>query len=666
MASLVPIALMLQILHMHQNGYIYKRLPPIANHILVVIYLGICIYAFYHFFMEYEQISIYRQGSYTREDFIMGLLVFLLVMELSRVAHTELFWVNVVLVFYTLWGYLSPIDFFWHPGTSFYRVITSSTVELSTGIYGMYAQIALTTIGAFLLLAAAARGFDAQGAMVSFMRRIAGKSRQTIPQTAVLASSAVGMISGSGAANATVVGAFTIPLMKRYGVPGEFAGAVETAASMGGLIMPPVMAVAGFVMAEFLGVSYWSVMLRGFALAFIYYSTLSLSVYLLSVRLMPSTPIEKTTLPIYEQIKTAIFFLGIIFLTILMGVFNYGEQLAGLYTGAFMFWLLILLFLYFKYVRKDPATDKDSLFANVRIMIETHAEMTSYLTLLLATLGIMVGLFTVTGFINRMGGMLLRIGEFHIIALILMAWVFGWLVGAGLPPTATYIVLAVIIVDPMRKIGIDPWIAHFFCFLLAVWGELSPPTSLAAAVSARIAEASFIRTMLEALKLCVPITFMTFAIFIRSSLVVNPGWMQIADMLLVAIACCGITFAIFGRFVRNRGSDVMWRAALALASFVVMFHPDGTVSLAMAVIVLPATVYGVMRHQIIAPPKSEPQPRYKGWEVFLSREREDLFAGGTLIDQVRRTDNPSAWRCGLALRFRRSVQPGKVPGQWTM
>jgi len=606
-ASLVPIALMLRILHMHKNGPIYKRLSLRVNLIIVVIYLCICLYAFYHFFMEYEQIAIWRQGSYTKEDFIMGLLVFLLVMELSRVEHSELFWMNVVLVVYTLWGYLSPIDFFWHPGTSFYRIITSSTVEISTGIYGQYAQIALTTIAAFLLLAAAARGFDAQGAMVSFMRRIAGKSRQTIPQTAVLASSAVGMISGSGAANATVVGSFTIPLMKRYGIPGEFAGAVETAASMGGLIMPPVMAVAGFVMAEYLGVSYWSVMLRGFALAFIYYSTLSLSVYLLSVRLMPATPIEATTQPIYDQIKTAIFFIGIIFLTFLMGVLNYGEQLAGLYTGAFMFALLILLYLYFKYLRKDPAAEKDELFANVRIMIETHAEMTSYLLLLLSTLGIMVGLFTVTGFINRMGGIMLRVGEFHVVALILMAWVFGWLVGAGLPPTATYIVLAVIIVDPMRKLGIDPWVAHFFCFLLAVWGELSPPTSLAAAVSARIAEASFVKTMFEALKLCAPITIMTFAIFTRSNLVVNPGWMQIADMLLVAIACCGLTFAIFGRISGNRGSDIMLRAAFALASFAILFHPNEQVSLAVAAITLPATIYGVRRHQIIAPPKGEPQ-----------------------------------------------------------
>jgi TRAP transporter 4TM/12TM fusion protein len=606
-AYLVPICLILQILHMHKNGFIYKKLPPLANHILVVVYIAICCYVLYHFFMEYEQIAIWRQGSYTREDFISGLLIFLLVMELSRIAHDELFWMNVVLVFYTIWGYLSPVDFFWHPGTSFYRVVTSSTVEFSTGIYGQYAQIALTTIAAFLLLAAAARGFDAQGAMVSFMRRIAGKSRQTIPQTAVLASSAVGMISGSGAANATVVGSFTIPLMKRYGMPGEIAGAIETSASMGGLIMPPVMAVAGFVMAEFLGVSYWSVSLRGFALAFIYYVTLSLSIYLLSVRLMPSTPIDSITLPLYDQLKTAIFFLGIIFLTILMGVLSYGEQLAGLYTGAFMFGLLILLYLYFKYVRKDPAADKDALWANIRIMIETHAEMTSYLLLMLATLGIMVGLFTVTGFINRMGGMLLRVGEFHVVALILMAWVFGWLVGAGLPPTATYIVLAVIIVAPMRKLGIDPWVAHFFCFLLAVWGELSPPTSLAAAVSARIAEANFVKTMWGALRLCAPITFMTFAIFTRSNLVVNPGWMQISDMLLVTISCCGLTCAMFGRFVANRGSDLMWRAALALASFVVMFHPDDTVSLAMAVVVLPATVYGVIRHQIIAPPKGEPE-----------------------------------------------------------
>jgi TRAP-type uncharacterized transport system fused permease subunit len=346
------------------------------------------------------------------------------------------------------------------------------------------------------------------------------------------------------------------------------------------------------------------VVLRGFALAFVYFVTLSLSVYLLSVRLLPADPVATPPVAVYDRVKTGIFLLSIGFLILLMGWFGLGALRAALYTAAFMFGLLLAAFFYFKYGMKDPALAGESLLGNVRLTIETHAEMTSYLTLLLATLGIMIGLFTVTGFVNRMGGTLLHLGEWHIIALILMAWVFGWLVGAGLPPTATYIILAVIIVDPMRKLGIDPWVAHFFAFLLAVWGELSPPTSLTAAVASRIAEASFMRTMWEALKLCLPITFMSFAIFVRSDIVVNPGWVQVLDTFLVAVATCGVTCAIFGRFADNPGANMMLRAALALASFVVMLHPDGNVALAMAVLVLPATVVGVWRHRHIAPPKT--------------------------------------------------------------
>ena len=153
--------------------------------------------------------------------------------------------------------------------------------------------------------------------------------------------------------------------------------------------------------------------------------------------------------------------------------------------------------------------------------------MTSYLTLLLATLGIMIGLFTVTGFINRMGAMLLDLGAWNVVAMVFMAWIFGWLAGAGLPPTATYIIGAVVIVRPLQELGINPWVAHFFVFLLSVWGELSPPTSLTAAVSARIANASFLRTMYEALKICAPITLMTFAIFTRSDMVVTRAGAQV-------------------------------------------------------------------------------------------------------------------------------------------
>ena len=609
-SRLLPIALVLQILFMYQNDFLYKWLPAIANHVLVAVYIGICVYAFVYFYLYYEDIAIWRQGSYTTQDFIVGLLMFLLVMELSRLAHPTLFWVNFGLVLYTLFGYLSPLDFFWHPGTSFYRVVTSSTVEMSNGIYGIYGQIALTLIAAFLLLAAVANGFGAQSAMIRVMQRLAGNSRQMVPQAAVMGSLSIGMVSGSGSANAVVVGSITIPLMKRYGVPPVFAAATETAASMGGLIMPPMMGVGAFLMSEFLGVPYWDVVIRGFALALTYYGALAFAVYLICVRLLPREAIDAPKVPAYHQIKTSIFFLAVVFLMVLMGWVGMGELLAALYTAAFMFVLLLANYLYFKYRLKDPAVGEETFLRNVRLSIETHADMTSYLTLLLATLGIMIGLFTVTGFINRMGGMLLDLGSWNIIALVLMSFVFGWLVGMGLPPTATYIIGAVVIVGPLTKLGVNPWVAHFFVFLISVWGELSPPTSLTAAISARIAEASFMQTMWEALRICLPITLMTFAIFSRSEMVVHPGWTQVGSTLVVMIGTCGTALGMFGRLVENTATDLLLRAALILAAFFALFYPDDTVSAVVAAFVLAATIVGVVRHRRIAPQKGTltPQP----------------------------------------------------------
>lgn len=601
-AYLLPITIVLQTLFMVREKDLYPLLPHRLNQAIVVLYSVIAAYAFWHFFWEFEDIAIYRQGSYTREDFVCGLLMFLLVMELSRLVHPALFWINIVLIAYTLFGYLSPIDFFWHPGTSFYRIVTSSTVEMSTGIYGIYGQIALTVIAAFLLLAAAARGFGAQSAMINVMRRLAGSSRQMVPQTAVLGSLAVGTISGSGSANAVVVGSITIPLMKRYGVPGAFAAAVETAASMGGLIMPPMMGIGAFLMSQFLGVPYWDVVARGFALAAVYYLSLALAVYLLCVRLLPRDRVVSEPVPIYDRLKTGIFFLSVLFLIVLMSYGGVGELLAALYTAAFMFGLLLAAFLYFKYVLKDTEVARESLIDNIKLSIETHGDMTSYLTLLLATLGIMIGLFTITGFINRMGATLLDLGAWNITAMIFMAYVFGWLVGAGLPPTATYIIGAVIIVQPLVNLGVNPWVAHFFVFLLSVWGELSPPTSLTAAVSARIAEASFMKTMWIALKICLPITLMTFAIFTRDKMVVTTGWPQIVDTALVLIGTCALAFAMFGRFMAHGAADIALRIALAVIAAFVLFHPNDNWALAAAPFCAVATIIGILRHPLAAPP----------------------------------------------------------------
>ncbi|MGH6874386.1 MAG: TRAP transporter large permease subunit, partial [Aestuariivirgaceae bacterium] len=353
--------------------------------------------------------------------------------------------------------------------------------------------------------------------------------------------------------------------------------------------------------------SYWDVVQRGFALAFVYYGTVSLAVYLLTVRLLPRSPIPAPQVPIYDKILTGIFFAAVLYLIYLMGFAGTGDLLAAFYTAAAMFATLVIVFVGFKYVRKDAAVANETLFGCIRRAIETHADMTSYLTLLLATLGIMIGLFTVTGFIVRMGAILTELGSWNILAMIFMSFVFGWSAGTGLPPTATYIIGAVVIVPPMTKLGINPWVAHCFVFLMSIWGELSPPTSLTAAVSSRIAGASFMRTMWEALKICLPITLMTFAVFTRSNIVINPGWLQIADTILIFIGTCGIAFAMFGRFFENRRADVAFRVLVAALSLFVLFHPDDMLVWVPAALVLAGVVVGVLRHRQIAPPAETPQ-----------------------------------------------------------
>lgn len=593
---LLPVSVMLWALRSYEEGGPYERFGTTPNRFITAGYIGASAVVFGYFSMEFENIFIMRAGSYNTTDLIIGTLIFVIIMEISRKVHLVLFCVNLVLIVYTLFGQYTPIDFFWHPGASVERLITSSTMELATGVYGRYTQMALTLIAAFLLLAAVAKGFTAQAAVLRTIQVVSGRSRRSIPFTAVLSSLSIGMVSGSGAANTAVTGSFTIPLMKKHGLPGVQAGAVETAASMGGLIMPPLMAVAGFLMAEFMGVPYWDVALRGFAIGFVYFTSLMLAVYLMSVRMLPADDVERPQLEAFEYFKTGFFFGAIIALVVMLGVVGIGAMRSALYAATMLMVALLLLYGYYKIiVRTSESYKSQRLWTNLRSTVETFADLLWYLVILMATLGIMIGLFTVTGFLLRMGSLLIELADWNIFATILVAWIFGWLAGTGLPPTATYVVVAVIIVPPLIQWGVNPWVAHFFAFLIAVWGELSPPTSLTAAVAARIADSSFMATMFAALKICMPIILMSFAIFVRSDAVIEQGIGQVPDTLALALGSMAITFAFVGRFFPTPRADVGARALLALVGGVALFHPSITMALLASGAAFLALVFGIYR-----------------------------------------------------------------------
>lgn len=582
---LLPLAVILWALRSYIDGGPYpwfgtqfgEVVGRIVNRGFTAFYILTALTLLAYFWVEYDNLVFVRSGAYNTMDVAMGIVVLALIFEISRKTHFVLFAVNVALVAYALWGsYLAIGSFFWHPGTSLERIVTSSTVEFATGVYGSYTQMALTLIAAFLLLAAVAKGFGGQESIMRTMQRLVGQRRRTVPLTTVLASVSVGMVTGSAAANAAVTGSFTVPLMKHHGLKGKQAGAVETSASMGGLLLPPLMAVAGFIMADILQVPYWEVVQRGFAISAVYFITLALAVYLVSVRQLASGRVPPPVVRMAQYFKTGLFFGAIVALIILLGVIGFGPMRSALYAGTMLFIAMVAFFYFARYILRDEEHRQQSLLRNLRTMVETFAELTWYLVVLMATLGIMIGLFTLTGFILRMGSLMLEVGSVSIVLTILMAFAFGWLVGMGLPPTATYVIVAVIIVPPMIQLGIDPWVAHFFAFLMAIWGELSPPTSLTAAVAARIAEASFIMTMWEALKMCMPLLIMTFGIFIRSDTVVTTGWPQVVDTALLTVGSLAFTFAVLGRYYRDRVLDTALRLTLIGMASVVLFLPvDG-------------------------------------------------------------------------------------------
>lgn len=594
---LIPVTIIIYILSAWQKGNLYPRLGDVWNRLLYVVYILIALSMLIYLLLEYENLFLYRAGFYNTMDIFMATMFFLLVMEISRKLHFILFCVNVFLILYSLFGYLSPLDFFWHPGASFSRIITVSTIEFHTGVFGRYAQMALTLIAAFLIIAAVAKAFGAQDAIIQTIYSYFGKNTFNVPQVAVCSSAAIGSVSGSGAANTAVTGSFNIPLMIRHGIPPVYAGAVETSASMGGLVMPPLMAVAGFIMADMLGVPYWDVVLRGFGIAFIYFSAVAMSVYLISVRVLKPEKLTPPKVPGYKKLKTCIFFICVAFLIFLMGYVGRGAMRSAVITALVMLGLLILVHLYYKYIAREESHQQDSLLLKLREVVENHADLAWYLVILLMVLGIMIGLFTATGFILRMGELLMQLGQYSLLLTVLVAFAFGWLAGTGLPPTATYVVVAVIVATPFHSFGVNPWVTHFFVFLLAIWGELSPPTSLTAAVASRLANASFISIMFTALKICAPVIILTFAIFTRQDLVVSTGLIQVANVLMVTAGVLAFTFAFFGAIARNTLFDYLLKGLMLVLSLVTLFYASFTLAAVSAGVLVFMLAVGVMRHK---------------------------------------------------------------------
>jgi TRAP transporter 4TM/12TM fusion protein len=604
--TLVPLAYVLWILNSFVTGELpYPRLGLKPNIAIAGLYIAMCIFSIIYMRVEFDALIYDRAGFYNTPDKIVGAMMFGLVLEYTRREHITLFYLILFLMFYSVYGSIFP-GILGHPGISWSRVITSSSIEISLGLFGTYAQIGVGVIAAFFMFLGIAQGFGVQESIIKTFTGIFAKRKSLIPQTAVVTSMAIATCSGSGAANAAITGQYTIPLMKRAGFPALHAGAVEASSSLGGLLMPPVMAIAGFLMADFLGVSYFEVIARGYAPALIFFGIISLSVYLFTVRFLRgkgsgSTPAPDSIIERFSKsdvINTAIFFSFIGVLVYLMGVLWFEASRAALYIAL---GLLIISSVFRIYLHPGTISDKIKAWVScLRQAIESFAGVTAPLILLLAMLGVMVNLFVVSGWMIKLMALLVHIGEFHVVALIGVGFAIGVFLGLGIPPSACYILSAVIVIPPMTRIGIDPWIAHFFLFFVAVISEYSPPTSLVAAVASRISGASFMKTMMVTLQISLPFFFLTFAIFNWDILLLKPGLSQLAALVVLLVGCSTAAAAIHGRIFERKRHDLPSRFLVLLVALFILYYPRGILSVLALIPAVAMIVFVILRSEKVA------------------------------------------------------------------
>jgi TRAP transporter 4TM/12TM fusion protein len=587
----IPITYVLYTLQSLRANDLYPKLPVAANYAIAAVYCLFAIYCSYYMITNYVALGTERMGMWEPSDLIAGGGMTLLIIEYARKRHLPLFVLTLILILYAVYGYLVP-GMFYHAGLSWLRVVAASSVEMETGIFARLPQIALTVIGAFLLVLSLLRGFGCVDSLLRATKRVAIRSPHAIPQSAVIGSMAIGTVSGSGAANSITVGSATIPAMIQAGLPPATAAAIENSSSMGGQLMPPVMGIAAFLMAEFLGVDYFDVVARGWVPALIYYISVAASVYLLATFHHTHMIVDLTAkrLDWRDRVNLGAFVFVVGGLVTLMATIFLAPMFAALYMFCAAGTGLLVIHL----VGTLKNWSFHEFVSPLRRVLDSYIDMITDIALLLATLSVMTGALVITGVPTKLGALLVDAAGVNMAAMVVMAFVFGAILGTGLPPAPVYILVAIVIGPPFIKMGVNPWVVHFFAFFIGVFGELTPPTSITAAITAKIANASFYMTLWRSVQICVSLFTLMVAVFVHPELVVKPGLDQMGAAYLVLVATLGITFTLQATYSEMRAVDLGVRVILAAMSLFVLLSFNDIASDIVSVGIIAVIGYWIM------------------------------------------------------------------------
>jgi TRAP transporter 4TM/12TM fusion protein len=440
--------------------------------------------------------------------------------------------------------------------------------SLDTGIMGATFAIVITTVFPFIVLGAVLEGVGAGESMIriafSLMKRTAGGPAHA----AVLASGLFGTVSGSAVANVVGTGVVTIPMIKKRGFTAEFAGAVEAAASTGGQIMPPIMGAAALVMADYVGVSYLTVVVAVLVPAVAYYLSLFLMIMFESRRLgiradASASGVAPPTSQDYFNLVLIFGPLALIVVMLVIGMSPSGASIAAIV-------LLFPLSLINPAVRAQP-------MKLVWALRDGGVTFAGLLTAI-AAVGIVISTLSATGVPVKFGVLMSNALD-HSLLLALIVVAGGCvLLGMGMPTLPAYVTVAAITLPSMRALGIEALTAHMFVFMIAVASTITPPVAIAAYAAASISGGKPIGTATAASRIGIMIFVIPFAFVYQPLLLTVPQaggvftWPAYLGLLVRLLLAMYVLASALSRFERSALTGL--QIAVRLAAVVLMFVPQ--------------------------------------------------------------------------------------------
>lgn len=462
-----------------------------------------------------------------------------------------------VAVLYMLFGHAIP-GLFGHGGFDLKFIASALYLDTDQGAFGSFTDISCRVISIFMVFASLLIVSGLGDVFMAVASRIAGNSVGGPAKVAVISSALFGMLSGSPVANVAATGSFTIPLMKSVGYSPSMAASIEATASTGGNLMPPIMGVGAFLMAQILGIPYFKVCLAAIIPALLWYYVCFLRVHFYALKhdikkWQPSKEEFAAVMKAKSHLLVAVaaLVIGLVW-------FVAAEQAA--------FWAVLTLLVVVN-MRRETRLNR----ATITRWLQQYAEMFSPLFVFVVGLGMFIAVLLGAGVHTKIGMVMLG-GVEQWYFLLLITSVLTLALGMAVPVTAAYLGAVTIVAPILNSLGYSFINIHMFVFIIATLAPLTPPVAMASFTGARIAGASMFKTGIEASLKSIPLWILPFCLF-RDQLYLGTGTPLNIMLPSLAVICLGMLIFIVGaegRFTRNLSAA---ERAFAIAIAIMILEP---------------------------------------------------------------------------------------------